>query len=46
MWSVREQNRMQDEILKERLNCLMPKLMKECWVEMLDAFSYRSMRFP
>lgn len=39
MWSVREQNRMQDEILKERLTGLMPDLMKECGVEMWAVIS-------
>ena len=39
MWSVREQNRIQDEILKERLYGLMPGLMKECGVEMWAVIS-------
>lgn len=34
MWSVREQCALQDEILKDRLTTLMPRLMKECGVEM------------
>ena len=34
MWTVREQYALHDEILKERIHCLLPKLMKECGVEM------------
>ena len=34
MWSVRERCQMQDEILRERLHTLMPRLMAECGVEM------------
>ncbi len=34
MWTVREQYALFDEILKERIHSLMPRLMKECGVEM------------
>ncbi len=34
IYTVREQHRIQDEILKDRLENLMPRLMKECGVEM------------
>ena len=34
MWSVKEQYALYDEILKERIHELMPRLMKECGVEM------------
>ena len=34
MWTVKEQYALHDEILKERIHCLMPQLMKECGVEM------------
>ena len=34
MWTVKEQYARHDEILKERIHCLMPQLMKECGVEM------------
>ena len=34
MWSVREQYELQGTILKERLEKLMPRLMRECGVEM------------
>ena len=34
MWTIRQQYALQDEILKERLQQLMPRLMKECGVEM------------
>ena len=34
MWTIRQQYALQDEILKERLHTLMPRLMRECGVEM------------
>ena len=34
MWTVKEQYALFDEILKERIHTLMPRLMKECGVEM------------
>lgn len=34
IWTVKEQYRLFDEILKDRIHNLMPKLMKECGVEM------------
>ena len=34
MWTIREQYALRDEILKERIHCLLPRLMKECGVEM------------
>ena len=34
MWSLKEQYLLFDEILKERLHTLMPRLMRECGVEM------------
>ncbi len=34
MWNVKERCSLQDEILRERLHCLMPRLMEECGVEM------------
>jgi len=34
IYSVREQHRIHDEILKDRLQNLMPKLLKECGVDM------------
>ena len=34
MWTVKQQYALQDEILKDRLHNLMPRLMKECGVEM------------
>ena len=34
MWTVKQQCALQDEILKERLHSLMPRLMKECGVQM------------
>ncbi len=34
IYTVRKQHRIQDEILKDRLENLMPRLMKECGVEM------------
>ena len=34
MWTVREQCELRDEILRERLEGLMPRLMRECGVEM------------
>ena len=34
MWTVKEQCQLHDEILKDRIHHLMPRLMKECGVEM------------
>lgn len=34
MWTVKEQYQLHDELLKDRLHNLMPRLMKECGVEM------------
>ena len=34
MWTVKQQCALHDEILKERLHTLMPRLMRECGVEM------------
>lgn len=34
MWSIKEQYQLHDEILADRIHNLMPKLMKECGVEM------------
>lgn len=34
MWSVKQQCALRDEILKERLETLMPRLMRECGVEL------------
>ncbi len=34
MWTVKQQCALHDEILKERLTTLMPRLMRECGVEM------------
>lgn len=34
MWTVQQQYALQDELLKERLHRLMPRLMQECGVEM------------
>ena len=34
MWTVKEQCALHDEILKERLETLMPRLMRECGVEL------------
>ena len=34
MWTVEQQCALHDEILKERLTALMPRLMRECGVEM------------
>ena len=34
MWTVKEQNDLQERILGERLSDLMPRLMRECGVEM------------
>ncbi len=39
MWTVKRQCQLQDEILKERLTTLMPRLMRECGVEMWAVIS-------
>ncbi len=39
MWTVQEQYAKRDEILKERIHHLMPRLMKECGVEMWAVIS-------